>query len=107
VVRISPFPPSALTDVVDHIDRIRDVAGIDAVGVGSDFDGVEAFRKGSRTSRATPRCSRAARRGYSDEDLGKVAGHNVLRVLREAERAGERLRSERPASTATIEQLDG
>jgi membrane dipeptidase len=46
-------------------------------------------------------------RGYPDEDLGKVAGRNVLRVLREAERVGERLRGERPPSTATIDQLDG
>ena len=46
-------------------------------------------------------------RGYSDEDLGMVAGRNVLRVLREAERVGSRLRTERPPSTATIEQLAG
>src|SRR5439155_643850 len=46
-------------------------------------------------------------RGYSDEDLARVAGRNVLRVLREAERVGSRLRTERPPSTAAIEQLDG
>jgi membrane dipeptidase len=103
-----PVPPSSLTDVVDHIDHIRDVAGIDAVGVGSDFDGVEAVPEGLEDVSRYPALFEELRvRGYSDEDLGKVAGRNVLRVLREAERVGERLRSERRPSTATIEQLDG
>ena len=103
-----PAPPSSLTDVVDHIDRIRDVAGIDAVGVGSDFDGVEAVPQGLEDVSRYPALFEELReRGYPDEDLGKVAGRNVLRVLREAEKVGGRLRSERPPSTATIEQLDG
>jgi membrane dipeptidase len=103
-----PAPPSSLSDVADHIDHIRDVAGIEATGVGSDFDGVESVPDGLEDVSRYPALFEELRdRGYSDEDLGMVAGRNVLRVLREAERVGSRLRTERPPSTATIEQLDG
>ena len=102
-----PPPPSSLSDVADHIDHIRQVAGIDATGVGSDFDGVEAVPDGLEDVSRYPALFEELRdRGYSDEDLDKVAGRNVLRVMRETERVGARLRSERPPSTATIEQLD-
>jgi membrane dipeptidase len=103
-----PAPRSSLSDVADHIDHIREVAGIDATGVGSDFDGVEAVPDGLEDVSRYPALFEELRdRGYSDEDLGKVAGRNVLRVMREVERVGSRLRTERPPSTATIEQLDG
>jgi len=103
-----PAPPSSLADVADHIDHIREVAGIEATGVGSDFDGVESVPDGLEDVSRYPAVFEDLRdRGYSDEDLGRVAGRNVLRVLREAERVGSRLRTERPPSTATIEQLDG
>jgi membrane dipeptidase len=103
-----PVPRSSLSDVADHIDHIREVAGIDATGVGSDFDGVEAVPDGLEDVSRYPALFEELRdRGYSDEDLGKVAGRNVLRVMREVERVGSRLRTERPPSTATIEQLDG
>jgi len=103
-----PVPPSSLSDVADHIDHIRDVAGIEATGVGSDFDGVESVPDGLQDVSHYPALFEELRdRGYSDEDLGMVAGRNVLRVLREAERVGSRLRTERPPSAATIEQLDG
>jgi len=103
-----PAPPSSLADVADHIDHIRDVAGIEATGVGSDFDGVESVPDGLEDVSRYPALFEELRdRGYSDEDLGKVAGRNVLRVLREAELVGSRLRSERPPPTVTIEQLDG
>ena len=102
-----PAPPSSLSDVADHIDHIREVAGIGATGVGSDFDGVEAVPDGLEDVSRYPALFEELRdRGYSDEDLGKVAGRSVLRVMREAERVGSRLRTERPPSTATIEQLD-
>ena len=103
-----PAPPSSVTDVADHIDHIREIAGIEATGVGSDFDGVESVPDGLEDVSRYPVLFEELRdRGYSDEDLGKVAGRNVLRVLREAERVGSRLRTERPPSMATIEQLDG
>jgi len=102
-----PAPPSSLSDVADHIDHIREVAGIGATGVGSDFDGVEAVPDGLEDVSRYPALFEELRdRGYSDEDLGKVAGRNVLRAMREVERVGSRLRTERRPSTATIEQLD-
>jgi membrane dipeptidase len=101
-------PPSSLTDVADHIDHIRDVAGIDAVGIGSDFDGVQGLPDGLGDVSTYPALfEELSSRGYADEDLSKIAGRNVLRVMREAERVSSKLRAQRPPSTATIEQLDG
>jgi membrane dipeptidase len=104
----APTPPSALTDVADHIDHIRDVAGVDAIGIGSDFDGVEGLPTGLEdVSRYPALFDELASRGYREEDLAKIAGRNVLRVMREAERVSMRLRAERAPSTATIDKLDG
>jgi len=102
-----PTPPSSLGDVADHIDHIRDVAGIDAVGTGSDFDGVQGLPDGLGDVSRYPALFEELRdRGYADGDLSKIAGRNVLRVMREAERVSSRLRAERPPSAATIAQLD-
>ena len=82
-----PTPPSSIGDVADHIDHIRDVAGIDHVGVGSDFDGLPAMPDGLEDVSTYPALfAELADRGYGDEDLAKVAGRNVLRVMRAAER---------------------
>jgi membrane dipeptidase len=101
-------PPASVSDVADHVDHIRDIAGIDAVGIGSDFDGAGPMPDGLEDVSRYPSLFEELRsRGYSDDDLRKIAGRNVLRVLRDAERVSERLRAERPPSTATIETLDG
>jgi len=103
-----PTPPSSLADVADHIDHIRDVTGVDAIGIGSDFDGVQGLPEGlGDVSRFPALFEELRSRGYTDEDLSKIAGRNVLRVMREAERASSALRAEGPPSNATIEQLDG
>ena len=82
-----PTPPSSIGDVADHIDHIRDVAGIDHVGVGSDFDGLPAMPDGLEDVSTYPALfAELADRGYGDEDLARVAGRNVLRVMRAAER---------------------
>jgi membrane dipeptidase len=82
-----PAPPSSVADVADHADHVRDLIGIDHVGVGSDFDGSPAMPEGLEdVSRYPALFEELAARGYADEDLKKVAGRNVLRVLREAER---------------------
>jgi membrane dipeptidase len=104
-----PDPPVAtIEDVADHIDRLRDVAGIDHIGIGSDFDG------GARLSRGLEDVSRfpdllaiLRRRGYSDADLRQIAGTNLLRILRDAEAVARRLQAERGPSERTIEELDG
>ena len=81
-----PVPASSVADVADHVDHIRRVAGIDHVGVGSDFDGSPGMPKGLEDVSCYPALfTELADRGYSDEDLAKVAGRNVLRVMRAAE----------------------
>jgi membrane dipeptidase len=103
-----PGPTATLSQVADHIDHLRDVAGIDHVGIGSDFDGGEPLPDGlGDVSRFPALLGELLRRGYSDDDVRKVAGANVLRSLRGAESAAARLKAERAASEATIEELDG
>jgi membrane dipeptidase len=101
-------PSASMSDVADHIDHVRDVAGIDHIGIGSDFEGARTMPEGLEdVSRYPALFEELASRGYADDNLMKIAGRNVLRVMREVERTGARLRTERPASKATIEQLDG
>jgi membrane dipeptidase len=97
-----------LAQVADHVDHVRKVAGVDHVGLGGDYDGNDSWPEGMDDVTSYPRLlAELARRGWSDEDLGKLASGNMLRVLRQAEAVAARLRAERPASTATIESLDG
>ncbi|MGE5126506.1 MAG: dipeptidase [Betaproteobacteria bacterium] len=93
--------------VADHLDHVRRVAGADHVGLGGDYDGNDSWPRGLEDVSGYPRLfAELVRRGWSDEDLGKLASGNLLRVLREAEAVARRLQSTRPASTATIEALD-
>jgi membrane dipeptidase len=94
--------------VADHVDHVRQVAGVDHVGLGGDYDGNDAWPEGMEDVTSYPRLlAELARRGFTDEDLGKLASGNVLRAMRGAEAVAARLRAARPASTATIESLDG
>lgn len=104
-----PRPKSSIKDVADHIEHIRKVAGVDHVGLGSDFDGTgNDLPEGLQDVSTFPALlAELARRGWSDADLRKVAGENVLRVLATAERVAARLQKERHASLKTIEELDG
>ena len=98
-----PRPNATLAQVADHIDHIRKLAGPDHVGIGSDFDGITYTPDGLEDVSTFPRLfAELSRRGWSDDELRKLAGRNVLRVLREAERTAERLRKERQPSTMTI-----
>jgi membrane dipeptidase len=107
-IRAHPGPGATLAMVADHVDHIRRVAGIDHVGIGSDFDGIETTPAGLEdVSKYPALTAELLRRGYSDADVKKVLGRNVLRVMREAERVAARLQRERPPSTATLEALDG
>jgi membrane dipeptidase len=82
-----PTPASSIRDVANHIDHIRDVAGIDHVGVGSDFDGLPGMPEGLEDVSTYPALfAELGDRGYDDEALAKVAGRNTLRVMRAAER---------------------
>ncbi|HET9227004.1 MAG TPA: dipeptidase [Thermoanaerobaculia bacterium] len=102
-----PVPRATLAQVADHIEHVRKVAGIDHVGIGSDFDGITSVPVGLEGVDDYPALlAELLRRGWSDEDVKKLAGHNVLRVFREAEKVAQRLRKERPASDALIEEMD-
>jgi membrane dipeptidase len=102
----NPGPPATVSDVADHVDHVRDVAGIDHIGIGSDFDGAPTMPEGLEdVSRYPALFEELASRSYRDEDLMKIAGGNVLRVMREIERTAARLRTERQPSKATIEEL--
>ncbi|MFL6193654.1 MAG: dipeptidase, partial [Thermoanaerobaculia bacterium] len=103
-----PAPRATLEQVADHVEHVRQVAGVDHVGLGSDFDGITSVPLGLEdVSRYPALLAELSRRGWTDDDLRKLAGQNVLRALRDAEKVAARLRKERPASDATIEELDG
>jgi membrane dipeptidase len=103
----NPEPPAMLEDVVRHCEHIREVAGIDHVGVGGDYDGVEVLPQGMGDVTAYPALLEAlAERGWSDDDLAKLTSGNILRVMREAEAGARALQAERGPSLATIAQLD-
>jgi membrane dipeptidase len=102
-----PRPKATLAQVADHIDHVRKVAGADHVAIGSDFDGFEYPPVGLEDVSTFPQLfAELVRRGWSDEDLKKLAGRNLLRVLRTAESTATRLQRERQPSTRTIDQLD-
>ncbi|MSR35621.1 MAG: membrane dipeptidase [Gemmatimonadetes bacterium] len=89
----NPMPVATLADVADHIDHMRDVAGVDHVGIGSDFDGFARQTRGLEDVGCFPALfAELARRGWTDDDLEQLSGGNVLRVLREAERVAGVLR---------------
>jgi len=106
--REHPGPVATLAQVADHIDRLRDIAGIEHVGIGSDFDGGALLPEGlGDVSRFPDLLAELFRRGYSTADVGRVAGGNLLRLLREAESVARRLQAEGEPSERTIEELDG
>jgi membrane dipeptidase len=104
----NPEPRATLADVADHVDHIRKVAGIDHIGIGSDFDGISSVPAGLEDVSTYPALTaELLKRGYGDEDVKKILGLNVLRVMKRAEEVAARLQKQREPSTATIEALDG
>jgi membrane dipeptidase len=102
------MPVTTIGQVADHVEHIRQVAGVDHVGIGGDFDGNTNWPVGlDDVSKYPYLFAELVRRGWSDSDLTKLAGQNALRVLREAEQVAARLQRERAPSTATIEAVDG
>ena len=87
------IPPATLADVVAHIDHIVKIAGINAVGIGSDFDGISCAPVGLDDVSKFPNLTRALlEKGYSAEDIRKIYGGNLLRVMRAVEAESKRLR---------------
>jgi len=100
-------PTSTLSQVADHVDHIRKVAGIDHIGIGSDFDGIDGQAPTGLEDVSTypALVAELLRRGYSDADVEKVIGGNILRALKAAEIVAARLQQQRGPSTATIAPL--
>ncbi len=92
-----PAPRAGIDDVVAHIQHVRDVAGVDHVGLGGDFDGVGSLPDGLEGVDAYPRLLAALmRNGWSEADIRKLAGENVLRVMRAVEAVAASKAAERP-----------
>lgn len=103
-----PKPVATLADVVAHFVHPREVAGIDHIGVGGDYDGVDKLPEGLADVSTYPALLGAlADLGWSDDDLAKVAGRNVLRVMRDVEAVARDEQQTRGPSLATIAELDG
>jgi len=99
VIMIVFYPPfvserqsAELTDVADHLDYVKGLIGADHVGLGSDFDGIPTVVRGLEDVSTFPDLlAELARRGWSEAELRKVAGENILRVMRESEVVARRL----------------
>jgi membrane dipeptidase len=95
----NPAPRATIADAADHIDHIRKVAGIDHIGLGGDFDGITSVVEGLEdVSKYPALTAELLRRGYKDDDIKKILGLNILRVMHEVEKVSARLQKERAAS---------
>ena len=103
----NPAPTATLSEVADHLDHIKRVAGAQHVGLGGDYDGITDVVSGLEdVSKYPSLLAELIKRGWSDDELRGVIGENVLRVMTRAEQVAARVQRERPASTKTIRQLD-
>ena len=94
-----PRPP--FTVIVDHIDHIVKVAGIDHVGIGSDFDGIPSSPEGMDSAADLPKITQElVRRGYTAPQIHKILGGNILRVFREVEARSKEIQKEQPTQEA-------
>ncbi len=100
-------PKSTLEQVADHIDHIRDLIGVEYIGIGGDYDGIPTLPLGLEDVSTYPDLfAELLMRGYTEEELEKIAGLNMLRVLREAEDVAERLQQEREPSEVRITDFE-
>jgi membrane dipeptidase len=103
-----PRPEATLADVVAHAEHVREVAGIDHIGLGGDYDGVDGLPVGLEDVSSYPALIDALLdRGWSEADCSKLTCGNLLRVLQDAESAATILQAARLPSAARIEDLDG
>ncbi|MEU5386427.1 dipeptidase [Kitasatospora cineracea] len=103
-----PRPVATAATVADHLDHLREVAGVDHIGLGGDYDGTAFTPAGLEDVAGYPvLVAELLRRGWSEADLAKLTWHNAVRALRGAETVATRLRAERRPSIATLARLDG
>ncbi|MBW3534423.1 MAG: dipeptidase [Gemmatimonadetes bacterium] len=99
----NPIPPATLAEVADHIEHIRDVAGVEHVGIGGDFDGISRVVVGLEDVTTYPALfAELSRRGWSEAELSGLAGENILRVMRDTERVARELQRRRAPSRMRI-----
>ena len=102
-----PRPRVTLAEVADHVGHVREVAGVDHVGIGGDYDGVDWLPEGLEdVSRYPALIAELLGRGWSEADCGKLASGNVLRTMRDAEAAARAISARRGPSRSRIEDLD-
>jgi len=103
-----PRPVADAATVAGHLDHMREVAGIDHIGIGGDFDGTAFVPAQLEDVSGYPHLiAELLGRNWSEADLAKLTWRNAVRVLRDAEAASRELRERRGPSVATIGQLDG
>ena len=94
--RANPAPRATIAQVADHVDHVRQIAGIEHIGFGGDFDGITSVVSGLEDVSTYPQLIRELlRRGYSDEDIKNITGRNILRVMRQAEAVAIKLKGEK------------
>ncbi|MGK2909811.1 MAG: dipeptidase [Sphingobium sp.] len=105
--KANPEPVVTMGQVADHIDHIAKVAGYDNVGLGGDYDGLPALPQGMDGVETYPKLlAELMRRGWSDANIAKLAGGNILRVMAAAEKVAASMAAQ-PAASGTIATLDG
>ena len=106
-LRAHPVPKVTIGEVADHIDHIVKIAGIDHVGIGSDYDGVaQMLPEGLEDVSPVPALlAELMRRGWSDGDVGKLAGNNLLRAMEGAEKVASAMARQAP-ETGSIGSVD-
>ena len=98
-VKANPAPRATIADTADHIDHIKKIAGIDHIGFGGDFDGITSVVEGLEdVSKYPALTAELLRRGYRDEEIKKILGLNILRVMRAVETVSATEQKQRPAS---------
>ncbi|TXR95842.1 membrane dipeptidase [Streptomyces sp. col6] len=103
----NPRPAATVGTIADHLDHMREVAGVDHIGIGGDYDGTAFLPQGLESVAGYPNLiAELLRRNWSAADLAKLTWRNAVRVLRDAEDVARDLRARRGPSHATIEQLD-
>ncbi|MGW7351261.1 dipeptidase [Streptomyces sp. NPDC054784] len=103
-----PRPVATPATVADHLDHMREAAGVDHIGIGGDFDGTAFTPSGLDDVSCYPNLvAELLDRHWSEADLAKLTWHNAVRVLRDAESVAADLSTRRGPSVATLAQLDG
>jgi membrane dipeptidase len=103
-----PRPVATLAQVADHIEHVREVAGVDHVGIGSDYDGVDWLPEGLEDVSTYPALiAELLDRGWSEAECGQLASGNILRTFHDAEAAARAISAKRGPSRSRIEELDG